>query len=148
MSDSADKDPFGPGAKGPRARTAAETGSTDSDDDAAATGPTDPHPDVAGALKNFADAYAAAAAKGGATPEITDAVSQALVMILGSGPSLAAYQGLLQSQQANGQMYHNAVANQQKTNILGMAMTAKCVRYMLDGDAGGLDDEILSEMTA
>jgi hypothetical protein len=29
-------------------------------------------------------------------------------------------------------MYHNAVANQQKTNLLGMAMTAKCVRTMLD----------------
>jgi hypothetical protein len=29
-------------------------------------------------------------------------------------------------------MCQNAVALQQMTNILGMAMTAKCVRYMLD----------------
>ena len=29
-------------------------------------------------------------------------------------------------------MFYNAVANQQKTNILGMSVTAKCVRYMFE----------------
>ena len=132
MSDSADKDAAGPG---------------NGDDDVHGADPANPHPDVVAALKNFADLYAGIAAKGGTTPEMTDAITQALVMILGSGPSIAAFDSLMAVQQANGLMYHNAVANQQKTNILGMAMTAKCVRYMLD-DTGGLDDEILSEMTA
>ncbi|HEX4295149.1 MAG TPA: RebB family R body protein [Rhizomicrobium sp.] len=62
-------------------------------------------------------------------PEGADEV---LLMILGSGPSVAAFESMLQANAANGSMYHNAVANQQKTNLLGMAMTAKCIRYMLD----------------
>lgn len=133
MSDSADKDAGGP---------------TSGDRDVHGADPANPHPDVVAALKNFADLYAGIAAKGGATPEMTDAVTQALVMILGSGPSLAAFDSLMATQQANGLMYHNAVANQQKTNLLGMAMTAKCVRYMLDpAIAGGLDEAILDEMT-
>jgi killing trait domain-containing protein len=81
----------------------------------------------------------------GVSSQVTDAVTQALVLILGSGPSLAAYDGLLQAQQANGIMYHNAVANQQKATMLGMAMTAKCVRYMMDPRCDALDGEILEE---
>jgi hypothetical protein len=148
MSDSADDEDAGgpPGAKDPRV---ADDGA---DDTAPGPGPTRPdpdaHPDVAGAIRNFAQSYATAAAKGGSTPEMTDAVTQALVMILGSGPSLAALDGFMAVQQSNGIMYHNAVANQQKTNLLGMAMTAKCVRYMLDGDSVEFDDAIISEMTA
>jgi Killing trait len=79
------------------------------------------------------------------SPQMTDAITQALLMVLGSGPSMAAYDSLLQAQQANGLMYQNAVANQQKTNILGMAMTAKCVRYMLDPNAPDLDADIANE---
>lgn len=33
---------------------------------------------------------------------------------------------------ADALMFYNAVANQQKTNILGMSVTAKCVRYMFE----------------
>jgi hypothetical protein len=71
----------------------------------------------------------------GVSPQITDALTQALLAILGAGPSMAAFDSLLSVQGANGMMYYNAVANQQKTNLLGMAMTAKCVRYMLDPNA-------------
>lgn len=70
--------------------------------------------------------------EGGVSPQVTDAVTQALVLILGSAPSFVAFEGLLSAQNSSGLMYHNAVSNQQKTNLLGMAMTAKCVRYMLD----------------
>ncbi len=47
---------------------------------------------------------------------------------------MAAYEGLLSAQTANGAMFHQAVANQQRLNLLGMCTTAKCVRYMFDGD--------------
>jgi hypothetical protein len=77
----------------------------------------------------------------GVSPQVTDAVTQALVAILGTGPSMAAFDSLLSVQAANGMMYYNAVANQQKTNLLGMAMTAKCVRYMLDPDSNENMDE-------
>lgn len=81
--------------------------------------------------------------KNGVSPEITDAVSQALLLILGSGPSIAAFDDLMNVQVANGIMYQNAVANQQKTNLLGMAMTAKCVRYMLNPQEGDDFDETI-----
>ncbi len=54
------------------------------------------------------------------------------MLILGSGPSVAAFESLLAANGASGVMYQNAVANQQMTNVLGMAMTAKAVRYMMD----------------
>jgi len=49
--------------------------------------------------------------------------------------------------QADALMFYNAVANQQKTNILGMSVTAKCVRYMFEiGEAGDEDNvDILEE---
>ncbi len=61
-----------------------------------------------------------------------DVFAQALLGALGSGPVLAQLDGLLTANAANALMYHQAVADQQKTNLLGMAMTARCVRYMLD----------------
>lgn len=72
------------------------------------------------------------AAQGGISPQVTDAITQSLLAILGSGPSIAAFENLMSINAANGMMYYNAVDHQQKTNLLGMAMTAKCVRYMLD----------------
>jgi hypothetical protein len=72
------------------------------------------------------------AATGGVSSQVTDAITQALLAILGSGPSIAAFENLMSINAANGMMYYNAVDHQQKTNLLGMAMTAKCVRYMLD----------------
>jgi hypothetical protein len=43
---------------------------------------------------------------------------------------------------ADALMFYNAVANQQKTNILGMSVTAKCVRYMFEAGQGDDDDDI------
>jgi len=63
---------------------------------------------------------------------IIDAISQTLVMVLGSGPAFATLDSLIAANQANGIMYHNAVANQQKTNIFGMCATMKCVSALLD----------------
>jgi Killing trait len=97
------------------------------------------------ALSGLSGLYTAAA-QNGVSPQMTDAITQALLMILGSGPSIAAFDSLLSVQQANGIMYHNAVSHQQKTNLLGMAMTAKCVRYMLDpSTADSLGEAILDE---
>jgi len=79
----------------------------------------------------------------GVSPQVTDAVTQALLLILGSGPSIVAFDGLLSAQNSSGLMYHNAVSNQQKTNLLSMAMTAKCVRYMLDPYPDDVIDEAL-----
>ncbi|HEY1632854.1 MAG TPA: RebB family R body protein [Rhizomicrobium sp.] len=118
-------------------------------DDTAQDAPTQPEtkakPKASDALNAALLNFSAEAAKNGVSQQATDAVTQALVMILGSGPSIAAYDGLLQAQQANGLMYHNAVAHQQRTNLLGMAMTAKCVRYMMDPQSDSLTAEILAE---
>lgn len=96
---------------------------------------------LAQTVASLSNLYASAAKEGTVSPQLTDAVTQALLLILGSGPSTAALEGLLAAQQANGIMYHNAVSQQQKTNLLGMAMTAKCIRYMLDplNDGSALD---------
>ncbi len=72
------------------------------------------------------------ATQGQVSQQVTDAITQSLLAILGSGPSIAAFENLMSINAANGMMYYNAVDHQQKTNLLGMAMTAKCVRYMLD----------------
>lgn len=65
--------------------------------------------------------------------------------LISSGPALAMFAAEI----ANGLMYYNAVANQQRTNVLGMATTARCVRYMFDIPMGAgediLEDEILRD---
>ena len=53
------------------------------------------------------------------------ALSQAMLMAA-CAPTSAMYA----ANHADALMFFNAVANQQKTNILGMCVTAKCVRYM------------------
>jgi hypothetical protein len=99
--------------------------------------------DAAQRLSDVLGGFSKMSASGaeGVSPQITDALTQALLAILGAGPSMAAFDSLLSVQAANGMMYYNAVAHQQKTNLLGMAMTAKCVRYMLDPDSGEDMDE-------
>jgi hypothetical protein len=49
---------------------------------------------------------------------------------------------LFAANHADALMFYNAVANQQKTNILGMSVTAKCVRYMFEAGEGDDDDDI------
>jgi len=48
---------------------------------------------------------------------------------------------LFAANHADALMFYNAVANQQKTNILGMSVTAKCVKYMFEAGQGDDDDE-------
>lgn len=71
----------------------------------------------------------------GAAPQVTDAITQALLTVIGSGPSFAALESLVSANQANGLMYHNSVATQQRTNILGMVATTKCVNALLGNRA-------------
>jgi hypothetical protein len=82
----------------------------------------------------------------GADPKVTDAISQALLTVLGSGPSFAALETLVSASQANGLMFQNSVALQQRTSILGMVATAQCVKSLLDLDtewaATELDDAV------
>ena len=90
---------------------------------------------VTGILKR----YTGSAEDSANLQRLADAGEQVLLLVLGSGPSIAAYEALLSAQAANGMMYYNAVNHQQKSNLLSMAMTAKSVRYMLDphdGDGG------------
>lgn len=70
--------------------------------------------------------------KNSATAPPAEAVASTLLTVIGSGPSFAAMQSLVAANQASGLMYHNAVANQQKTNILGMVATMNCVQALMD----------------
>ncbi|HEY2068059.1 MAG TPA: RebB family R body protein [Rhizomicrobium sp.] len=97
------------------------------------------------AMAGLAGLYTQAGIEGGVSPAVTDALTQALLLVVGSGPSVAAYESLMNVTQANGQMFANSVANQQQTNVLGMAMTAKCVRYMLDPFAADPSEEFIFE---
>jgi hypothetical protein len=61
------------------------------------------------------------------SPQITDAVTQANVKVLGDGPAIAMgtiYQSLAQ---ATGLMFQNAVATQNSQNILQQAATTQGV---------------------
>lgn len=82
----------------------------------------------------------------GADPKVTDAISQALLTVLGSGPSFAALESLVSASQANGLMFQNSVSLQQRTSILGMVATARCVKSLLELDnewaAAELEDPV------
>lgn len=67
-----------------------------------------------------------------ATAPMAETVANTLLTVIGSGPSFAAMQSLVAANQASGLMYHNAVANQQTTNILGMVATMNCVQALMD----------------
>ncbi len=63
-------------------------------------------------------------------------LSQAMLMAASAPVST-----MFAANQANALMFYNAVANQQKTNILGMSVTAKCVRHIFE--TGQTDDDDL-----
>lgn len=63
-----------------------------------------------------------------------DGAKDVLLMIVGSGPAIATLQSLLAAAQANGEIYHEAVENQQRANILAMVATAHAVRVMIEGE--------------
>jgi hypothetical protein len=113
---------------------------SDADADPATGGqaPTDP------AVRELMELYAKMRAAA-VDPATTDALTQVLVAALGSGPSVVALASLTAVQQANGLMFHNAVANQQKNNLLGMALTAKCVKYLLEPGGNAAFDDIVGD---
>lgn len=63
---------------------------------------------------------------------MTDAVAQTLVTMMGSIPSFAVGESMITASNAQGQMLQNAVAQQQKTNLIGMVATYGCVANLLD----------------
>lgn len=88
------------------------------------------------AFRDFLNAFG-----GAGSPQLADTIGQLLVAAVGSVPSVAVAGSMLAANAAEGAMYFNAVAHQQKTNLLGMAMTARCVRHMLDGPSDSADPD-------
>jgi hypothetical protein len=67
--------------------------------------------------------------------QITDAVTQSNVSVIGAAPSQAVaalYQAVAH---AISNAAHNATSAQQQTNILAQAVTTACVRSLLEGQA-------------
>ena len=71
---------------------------------------------------------------GGSAPQVTDAITQALLTVMGSGPAFAALETFVSASQANGRMYQSAVASQQMTNIYAMGTLSRCVKAILNLD--------------
>ena len=65
--------------------------------------------------------------------QITDAVTQANVTVLGSAPAVALASTFQVAAHATGLMMENAVANQQRVNLLGEAVTAHAVTMLGQG---------------
>lgn len=114
-----------PGAESRRARARAAKGARNSNP---STGTSET---LASSILGLSKLYGEKGGGAGAG-SFTDVLSQTLLLILGSGPAIAANEGLMAAQQSNGVMFYQAVANQQALNLLGMCTTAKCVRYMFD----------------
>ncbi len=68
-------------------------------------------------------------------------LSQVMLMAA-CGPASA----MFAANHADALMFYNAVANQQKTNILGMSVTAKCVRYMFEVGQSDDDDDDFEDL--
>ena len=68
----------------------------------------------------------------GGSPEIVDAISTSLMTTMGSVPSYSIGETMISASQAQGQMLVNSVANQQRTNIVGMVATVGSVAQLLD----------------
>ncbi|MGD0190319.1 MAG: RebB family R body protein [Rhizomicrobium sp.] len=110
----------------------AAAGAKKPDETGAPGGSSQTNQSLADAIGALAKTYLAEGCKAGVSPQVTDAITQAMLLVLGTGPAVAAYDELMSVQVANNAMYQGAVANQQRVNLLGMCMTAKCVRYMLN----------------
>lgn len=74
----------------------------------------------------------------GASSEAEDVIGDVLTAVLGSVPAVAVGETMLSAAQAQGLMLGNAVANQQKTNIVAMVTTVGCVAQLLDMSPGKL----------
>lgn len=94
------------------------------------------------AYHDLKDAILGIYRNGGATPQVTDAITQALLTVLGSGPAFAALETLVSASQANGLMYANSVAQQQAGNDHAMATLTACVKSLLNLDNQWAEAEI------
>ena len=65
--------------------------------------------------------------------QITDAITQSNVIVLGSMPAMAAGSLLQVTAHAMGLMMENAVSNQQQMNSVGQAVTAYAVAMLGQG---------------
>lgn len=68
--------------------------------------------------------------------QITDAVTQANVSVLGHAPAQALGALYQASAQALANAAHNATAAQQQGASLAQAVTTRCVRFLLGPEAG------------
>ena len=79
--------------------------------------------------------YGTEAAKEG-SPVLTDAVTQALLLALGSGLQVAALDAAAAAQRAQAQLFFDAVERQQRGGIVALEAVAKAVRDILSVPAG------------
>jgi hypothetical protein len=68
-----------------------------------------------------------------------DAYSKALLTVIGSGPAVAVLDSMIAANQANSLMYASSVAQQQRTNVLGMVAMTQCVARLLEGPSAPID---------
>jgi hypothetical protein len=66
--------------------------------------------------------------------QITDAITQANVKVLGDAPAIAVSMLYQATAQALANAAHNATSAQQQANILAQAVTAACVKSLLGSD--------------
>ncbi|MEO5336057.1 MAG: RebB family R body protein [Magnetospirillum sp. WYHS-4] len=69
-------------------------------------------------------------------PQITDAITQANVTSLGSGPAISVVQSYLSMSQAQGVLFANMVSNQQQLAIASHATTVEAVSKILNLGGG------------
>jgi Killing trait len=81
--------------------------------------------------------YGTAAGKDG-SPVLTDAVTQALLLALGSGLQIAALDAAAAAQRAQAMLFFDAVAQQQRGSIVALEATAKAVREILNAPEDAL----------
>ena len=65
--------------------------------------------------------------------QITDAVTQTNVKVVGDAPAMALGNLYQATAQALANAAHNATSAQQQTNVLAEAVTTRCVQVLLGG---------------
>jgi hypothetical protein len=81
--------------------------------------------------------------------QITDAITQANVKVLGDAPAVAMSNLFQAVAQAMGNSAHNAVSAQQQANVLAQAVTTRCVQLLLGpAAAGDGQDNLLNLLNA
>ena len=88
--------------------------------------------DAAGHDQPFGEDYGEAAV---VAPQVTDAVTQSNMTVLGSGPSVSTVQSIMTLAQAQGVLFANMVNNQQQLAMSSQASTAEAVAQILGVEA-------------